>query len=97
MTGAGKTYTMFGNIYDNSNDIYEKGLIIHMVKSLFERFQTKENQNKIFKVKFAYLEIYNEKIRDLLIDEDECTPKSLFIIEDSEKGVIIPNLTEYEI
>jgi len=38
MTGAGKTHTMFGEIYNEDSDLFEQGLIMHMVKNLFARF-----------------------------------------------------------
>ena len=65
MTGAGKTHTMFGEIYNQRTQ--EEGLILHIVKSLFQRFQD-QDPAKEFKVRFGYLEIYNESIIDLLVD-----------------------------
>ncbi len=37
-----------------------------VVNDLFERITSSEAIN--FKLKFSYLEIYNEKVQDLLID-----------------------------
>ena len=51
--------------------------------------------NKKFKVKFSYLEIYNENIIDLLCDNED--RNSLLIAEDERKGVYIPDLSEYTI
>ena len=42
MTGAGKTHTMFGEIYQSGKSgfvQYEQGLILHIVKNLFQRFE----------------------------------------------------------
>lgn len=44
----------------------------------------------------SYLEIYNESIRDLLSNET-MTSENLMILEDPEKGVYCPLLSEKEI
>lgn len=41
--------------------------------------------------KFSYLEIYNENIRDLMVNKSE----NLMVIEDANKGVFVPDLTDY--
>ena len=41
--------------------------------------------------KFSYLEIYNENIRDLMVNKSE----NLMVIEDADKGVFVPDLTDY--
>jgi len=43
--------------------------------------------------KFSYLEIYNENIRDLMVE----TSENLMVVEDSQKGVFVPDLTEFPI
>ena len=53
------------------------------------------NKDKVFNVSFSYLEIYNETVVDLLCNNN--FKKSLMVAEDNEKGVYIPDLTEYEI
>lgn len=44
----------------------------------------------------SYLEIYNESIRDLLSTE-ALTAENLMIVEDPEKGVYCPLLSDREI
>ncbi len=46
-------------------------------------------------MRISYLEIYNEKIRDLLVPKEQRQP--LMIIEDVQhgKGVVVPDLTEH--
>ncbi|XP_027197078.2 kinesin-like protein KIF13A isoform X2 [Dermatophagoides pteronyssinus] len=60
-TGSGKSYTMMGSAT-------EKGLIPRLCDSIFERIQnlTKEDPNSNFKLEVSYMEIYNEKVHDLL-------------------------------
>ncbi len=47
-----------------------------------------------FNIKVSYLEIYNEQVRDLLSDKPQC---NLMIVEDPDKGVIVPDLNEYSV
>ena len=56
-TGAGKTYTMLGN--DNN-----PGIMPLTLKELFNKVNSFNDRD--YKLKFWYLEIYNENIRDLL-------------------------------
>lgn len=96
MTGTGKTHTMFGDIYcQNEGKDPEPGLIILAVKDIFWKIeiQINENRNLEFKIKLSYLEIYNEQVKDLLLDNSE----NLMILEDQGKGVVIPDLTEIQL
>eukprot|EP00281_Chroomonas_sp_CCMP1168_P026414 CAMPEP_0206223458 /NCGR_PEP_ID=MMETSP0047_2-20121206/6496_1 /ASSEMBLY_ACC=CAM_ASM_000192 /TAXON_ID=195065 /ORGANISM="Chroomonas mesostigmatica_cf, Strain CCMP1168" /LENGTH=688 /DNA_ID=CAMNT_0053646335 /DNA_START=1 /DNA_END=2063 /DNA_ORIENTATION=+ len=81
-TGAGKTYTMLGNV-DNP------GCMVHTVGELFQRI-TKQDR-KQFRVYLTYLEVYNENIRDLL------NPSTgyLDLREDPEKGIAVAGITEF--
>ncbi|XP_066269201.1 kinesin-like protein KIF13A isoform X7 [Branchiostoma lanceolatum] len=58
-TGSGKSYTMMGTA-DNG------GLIPRLCLSLFDSIVSKSNEMLSFKVEVSYMEIYNEKVRDLL-------------------------------
>jgi kinesin family protein 13 len=59
-TGSGKSYTMMGS----SNNM---GLIPRLCDGLFERIdQLNKDPNTSFKVEVSYMEIYNEKVHDLL-------------------------------
>ena len=83
-TGAGKTYTMLGDPCDEEN----WGLQPRCLEYLF--YALKEHRNAENLIKITYVEIYNEKIIDLLNDKE--TPLSLR--EDIEKGVFIENVRE---
>ena len=43
-----------------------KGLIPRLCEALFEKINTDSNNEFSFKVEVYYMEIYNEKVRDLL-------------------------------
>ena len=70
------------------------GVITLMVQDLFEVFAKEEQKGYNCQMKFSYLEIYNEQIKDLLSPQGE---ENLMIIEDPAKGVCIPNLSSYNI
>jgi len=44
----------------------EKGIIPRLCDSLFERIARLQNEATGFKVEVSYMEIYNEKVHDLL-------------------------------
>lgn len=44
-------------------------------------------------MQISYLEIYNEHVRDLLVEK----PSHLMIVEDPAKGVFVPELTEINV
>jgi kinesin family protein 18/19 len=85
MTGAGKTHTMLGVLGDKN----EKGLIYLAVDDTVYSMAQKRTD---FVLKLSYLEIYNEHVRDLLAQGG-----NLMVVEDPNKGVIIPNLQEFQI
>ncbi|XP_070377982.1 kinesin-like protein KIF13A isoform X1 [Dermacentor albipictus] len=58
-TGSGKSYTMMGTA-DN------KGVIPRLCDSLFERIACSADPSVSYKVEVSYMEIYNERVHDLL-------------------------------
>jgi kinesin family protein 5 len=86
-TGTGKTHTMEGNIHDQHN----KGIIPRVVEALFEAV-SEADESIEFTFKVTYVEIYMEKIKDLL---DETGLKvNLTIREDKLKGIYVAGVTE---
>ena len=76
------------NFINFLDEKYEIGICVHAVDYLFSEID--RISNKKFKVKISYLEIYNEQVRDLLVDSNQ----GLMIVEDAQKGVIVPDLIE---
>ena len=66
-TGSGKSYTMMGN----SNDPEEMGMIPRLCRSLFARTCANKNPNLKYTVEVSYMEIYCEKVKDLLCPKQE--------------------------
>ncbi|XP_051730543.1 kinesin-like protein KIF13B isoform X2 [Ctenopharyngodon idella] len=58
-TGSGKSYTMMGTAE-------QPGLTPRLCSSLFERTVQEQREGESFTVEVSYMEIYNEKVRDLL-------------------------------
>nr|XP_061806796.1 kinesin-like protein KIF13B [Nerophis lumbriciformis] len=58
-TGSGKSYTMMGSAE-------QPGLIPRLCSSLFSRTVKEVREGESFTVEVSYMEIYNEKVRDLL-------------------------------
>ncbi|XP_077075588.1 kinesin-like protein KIF13B isoform X3 [Siphateles boraxobius] len=58
-TGSGKSYTMMGTAE-------QPGLIPRLCSSLFVRTVQEQREGESFTVEVSYMEIYNEKVRDLL-------------------------------
>ncbi|CAL8236588.1 unnamed protein product, partial [Boreogadus saida] len=58
-TGSGKSYTMMGSAE-------QPGLIPRLCCSLFARTLAEQREGEVFTVEVSYLEIYNERVRDLL-------------------------------
>ncbi|CAO3589512.1 unnamed protein product [Absidia cylindrospora] len=85
-TGSGKTYTMMGS---DIEDTENKGIIPRIVEQIFESIMVAP-ANMEFTVKVSYMEIYMEKVRDLLDPSHDNLP----IHEDKTKGVYVKGLLE---
>ncbi|CDS09931.1 Putative Kinesin heavy chain [Lichtheimia ramosa] len=85
-TGSGKTFTMMGADIDDEKT---KGIIPRIVEQIFDSIMEAPS-NIEFTVKVSYMEIYMEKVRDLLNPAAENLP----IHEDKTKGVYVKGLLE---
>ncbi|KAK4700548.1 kinesin family member 5, partial [Phenoliferia sp. Uapishka_3] len=86
-TGSGKSHTMMG---PNIDDSEMKGIIPRITEQIFSSIMTSP-ANLEYLVKVSYMEIYMERIRDLLAPENDNLP----IHEDKAKGVYVKNLSDF--
>lgn len=87
MTGSGKSHTMMG---PNIDDPEMKGIIPRITEQVFASIMTSP-ANLEYLVKVSYMEIYMERIRDLLSPENDNLP----VHEDKQRGVYVKNLSEF--
>lgn len=85
-TSSGKTYTMEGYSHEDEN---LKGIIPRVMDAIFNLIM-KASSDLEYQIKVSMVEIYNEKVNDLL----DQTRVNLQIKEDRQKGVFISNLSE---
>ena len=86
-TGAGKTYTMLG-----TED--QPGIMMLSIDELFRSIEVYSAQRD-YMIKVAYVEVYNENIKDLLADRNTSNEDMyLDLREDNVKGVCVAGVTE---
>lgn len=87
-TGSGKSYTMMG-----SSGADEGGIIPRLCDSLFERIAIQQSPPALtYKVEVSYMEIYNERVHDLL--DPETTRRSLRVREHAVLGPYVDGLSQ---
>ncbi|XP_057270386.1 kinesin-like protein KIF18A isoform X2 [Pezoporus wallicus] len=82
-TGAGKTHTMLGSPED-------PGVMYLTMMALYNSID-EIKEDKICNIAVSYLEVYNEQIRDLLVNSGP-----LAVCEDTQKGVVVQGLTLHQ-
>jgi len=85
-------YIDFNSYEKNFKFKYETGICVYAIDYLFSKIES--NKEKVFSIKISYLEIYNEQVIDLL---DEKSSNNLMIIEDIHKGILVPDLSEFNV
>ncbi|VDN25393.1 unnamed protein product [Gongylonema pulchrum] len=83
-TGSGKSYTMMGTVEN-------PGIIPRLCCSIFKKIDELSSATLAFKVEVSYLEIYNEKVRDLL--DPRKTSKNLKVREHKVLGPTVDGLS----
>ena len=78
-TGAGKTFTMLGSL----GTYHQRGIQPRAISHIFSQIENRTEYD--FKVSVSYMELYNERIFDLLTMEQK-DQSSYQIVEDKRKG-----------
>ncbi|XP_052012682.1 kinesin-like protein KIF13A isoform X6 [Apodemus sylvaticus] len=84
-TGSGKSFSMMGHAE-------QLGLIPRLCCALFQRISLEQNESQTFKVEVSYMEIYNEKVRDLL--DPKGSRQSLKVREHKVLGPYVDGLSQ---
>lgn len=66
-TGSGKSYSMIGFGVN-------KGIVPLACEEIFNRINRNQQKNKLYEVTVSMIEIYNEKVQDLLIPDTKQRP-----------------------
>ena len=95
-TGAGKTYTIQGEGYEEYSlnvkvNYHLRGILPRCFEYLFSSIADEiSRKNAQYLIKCSFLEIYQEQINDLL----DQNPRNLQLREDMKKGVYVEGLIE---
>ncbi|OQS00532.1 hypothetical protein THRCLA_05934 [Thraustotheca clavata] len=90
-TGSGKTHTVLGPKDGIDSKPEERGLIARLVHDIFSEIEQTESTE--FEVMGSFIEIYMEKIRDLLA-ANFMSKSNLRIREHGPKGIYVDDLTQ---
>eukprot|EP00949_MAST-11_sp_MAST-11-sp1_P004639 g4639.t1 len=87
-TGAGKTFTMIGDL----EQYHQRGIMPRAMAHLFTEIGNRTEYE--FKVSVSYMELYNERIFDLLNPENAAQSSQYTIVENkNQKGTYVRGLT----
>lgn len=89
-TGAGKTFTMAGDL----RNYHHRGIIPRAIHHIFHDIDLRVD--RIYKVHVSYMEIYNESLYDLLSD-NPANSDMLAILDDSSNNTYVRGLTKVEV
>jgi kinesin family member 13 len=84
-TGSGKSYSMIG--YGEN-----KGIVPQVTEEIFRRIDSNDDASRDFQVKASMVEIYNEKVQDLLIHPSKRPTQGLKIRENKTTGIYIEGI-----
>lgn len=89
-TGSGKSFSMVG--YGKN-----KGIVPISMNEIFERVKAQQSETKSFEVCASIIEIYNEKVQDLLIDPRTRPAGGLKVRESKTLGVYVQDMTKHPV
>lgn len=89
-TGSGKSYSMVGY---GAN----KGIVPISCNEIFKRINENTEKDKSYEVSFSMLEIYNEKVQDLLVPANKRPTQGLKIHESKVLGTFVDGLQKFPV
>lgn len=98
-TGSGKTWTMMGDETELNRSLVESKLLLdsnigvtpRIIQDIFHYIDLEENEDVTFEIEVSYLEIYLERINDLLSGKDNLS------LRDSSTGVFVQGLEKVSV
>ena len=87
-TGSGKSYSMIGY---GAN----RGIVPIISQEVFNVAKEQKSDSKSFHIKFTMLEIYNEKVQDLMLNINKRNKAGLKIRESKKHGVFVQGLSKH--
>eukprot|EP00930_Biecheleria_cincta_P033429 TRINITY_DN23159_c0_g1_i1.p1 TRINITY_DN23159_c0_g1~~TRINITY_DN23159_c0_g1_i1.p1 ORF type:complete len:957 (-),score=188.99 TRINITY_DN23159_c0_g1_i1:107-2977(-) len=87
-TGSGKTTTIMGNIHDEE----EQGILVRLLRDTFEQVDALKDSDTVVQCKVQMVEVYNERIQDLLAPSKEAADISVHM--HPQLGVYVKNALE---
>uniref|UniRef100_A0A8C5Q3M4 Kinesin-like protein n=1 Tax=Leptobrachium leishanense TaxID=445787 RepID=A0A8C5Q3M4_9ANUR len=94
-TGSGKTYTMEG---PDDLSLNTMGMIPRAIQQIFQRAEAQKVKGWQFKFTASFLEIYNESLRDLLVNRpDKKLEYDIRKVSTSSSQVYVTNLRYVEV
>ena len=74
-----------------------KGIVPISCDEIFKRISQNTNPDKSYEVQVSMLEIYNEKVQDLLVAPDKRPPSGLKIRESKVLGIFVDGLSKHPV
>ena len=87
-TGSGKTHSLFGDMSEMTSQ--HRGIIPRSCQAIFDHFETAEDIEEVT-IKCSFLEIYKEKLQDLLMPDNK---DQLKIRENKDKTIYVQGIHE---
>ena len=87
-TGSGKSYSMVGF---GKNE----GIVPRVIKEMFSRVKANKDENLSYQVAFSMMEIYNEKVQDLMDSGDR--PPSGLKVRQNKSDVYVDGLSKHPV
>lgn len=90
-TGSGKSYSMVGF---GKNE----GIVPMACNEIFRRIKANTDPDTRYEVQFSMLEIYNERVQDLLQADQTARPRGGLKVRESQKGdVYVQDLSKHAV